>query len=69
MADVIEFPVLKYVKFYRDFIECDFCGQLTRGRVYDGCQEIVCGACNSVLFEFETTEEEIVFELDEDECD
>lgn len=66
MADVIDFPLQKWVKFYRDYIECDFCGQLTRGRVYDGCQEIVCGACNSVMFEFETTEEQIVFEADEE---
>ena len=33
-----------YVRFYRDFIECDFCGQLTRGRVYEDSQEITCGS-------------------------
>lgn len=67
MGDLVDFPSQKYVRFYRDFIECDWCGQLTRGRVYEGTQEIVCGACNSVLYEFETTEEEIVFEPEVDE--
>ena len=42
-----------YVRFYRDFIECDFCGQLTRGRVYEDSQEITCGSCHSTLWEFE----------------
>ncbi len=42
-----------YVRFYKDFIECDFCGEHTRGRVYEGSQEIVCGACNATLWEFE----------------
>jgi hypothetical protein len=69
MGDLLDFPSRKYVRFYRDYVECDWCGQLTRGRVYEGSQEIVCGACSSVMFEFETTEEEITFELDEDECD
>jgi ribosomal protein S27E len=43
-----------YVRFYRDFVECDFCGQLTRGRVYEDSQEITCGSCNATLWEFES---------------
>ena len=65
MGDLLDFPSRKYVRFYRDYVECDWCGQLTRGRVYEGSQEIVCGACEGVMFEFETTEEDIVFEPDE----
>ena len=42
-----------YVRFYRDFIECDFCGQLTRGRVYEDSQEIICGSCHATLWEVE----------------
>ena len=67
MGDLIDFPSKKFVRFYRDYIECDFCGQLTRGRVYEDSQEIVCGSCNSSMFEFETSEEQIVFEIDDDE--
>ena len=65
MADVIDFPSKKFVRFYKDYIECDFCGQMTRGRVYEGAQEIVCGTCNIAIYEFETTEQDIVFDPDE----
>jgi len=67
MADVIDFPSKKFVRFYKDYIECDFCGQMTRGRVYEGAQEIVCGACNSAIYEFYTDDEEVVFEPDFEE--
>ena len=33
-----EYP---FVRFYAEYIECDFCGEPTRGRVYDGEQEVV----------------------------
>jgi hypothetical protein len=42
-----------YVRFYVEFVDCDFCGEATRGRVYDGEQEVVCGSCGSVLIDVE----------------
>ena len=69
MGDLLNFPSLKFVRFYKDYIECDFCGQLTRGRVYEDSQEIVCGSCNASMFEFGTTEPDIDFELEDDLID
>jgi len=66
MGNVLDFPTMKFVRFYRDYIECDFCGELTKGRVYEDSQEIICGSCNSVLFEFETSDEAIIVELEGD---
>ena len=40
-----------YHRFYKGFIECDFCGQQTRGRVYSGSHEVKCGACHAVLLD------------------
>ena len=67
--NVVKFPKKDYVRFYDDFVECDFCGQLTRGRVYEGTQKIVCGACDSVFFEFYTEPGTIALELDNGETD
>ena len=38
-----------YFNFYEAFIDCDFCGQQTRGRVYNGSENVKCGACDAVL--------------------
>jgi len=38
-----------YRPWYTALVPCDFCGQLTRGRVYDGANQVVCGSCNTVL--------------------
>ena len=56
MSDVpnLDDVVLKdrsYYSFYEGFIECDFCGQQTRGRVYNGSSEVKCGACHAVLLD------------------
>jgi hypothetical protein len=39
-----------YVRFYKDFVPCDFCGQPSRGRVYDLTQRVVCGSCGEEWF-------------------
>ena len=39
----------RFVRFYAEYIDCDFCGQPTRGRVYDSTQEVTCGACGQIL--------------------
>lgn len=40
-----------FVRFYEEHIECDFCGEHTRGRVYDGTQCVLCGSCGHTLIE------------------
>lgn len=43
---------MNYIKLYEKFVDCDFCGQQTRGRVYDDEPEkAYCGSCNRVIFE------------------
>ena len=61
MADVIQFPTRRFVKFYPDPIECDHCGELTQCRVYEESKEIVCCQCGTPIFEFEVTEPQIIF--------
>lgn len=67
--NVVKLPKKDYVRFYDDFVECDFCGQQTRGRVYEGSQQIVCGACHTPFFEFYTEPGGITLELDNGETD
>lgn len=40
-----------FERYYIDFIECDFCGQSTRGRVYPHSLSVLCGACHKPLME------------------
>jgi len=68
-AKIIQMPKKDYVRFYDDFVECDFCGQLTRGRVYEGSQQIECGACGTPFFEFYTEAGGITLELENGETD
>ena len=48
LNDVV-FEDSNYYNFYEAFIECDFCGQQTRGRVYGKSVNVICGACDAVL--------------------
>ncbi len=50
----------RFVRFYVDYIDCDFCGQPTRGRVYDSTQEVTCGSCGKILL---IVESEPVYEV------
>lgn len=68
-SNVVQMPRKDYVRFYDDFVECDFCGQLTRGRVYEGSQQIECGACGTAFFEFYTEPGQITLELDDGETE
>jgi hypothetical protein len=35
---------------YNYYVECDFCGQLTRGRVYESAKtKVRCGACDRCI--------------------
>jgi hypothetical protein len=42
----------EYERHYDEYIECDLCGQQTRGRIYDDARsKVVCGACHGELLE------------------
>lgn len=66
MADVIDFKEYFSVRFFKKDIVCGFCGQLTRGRVYDGGEAIVCSVCSGPMLELEsddmTSEMTIIFD-------
>lgn len=66
-SNILRFPVRNYVRFWPDFIECDWCGQLTRGRVYEDSGEVCCGSCKTVLYEFPLTDSYIEFTPGDDE--
>jgi len=41
-----------YRRYYEDFVECDFCGAQTRGRVYrKKPTRVLCGACNRIILD------------------
>ena len=42
---------MNYRPWYTDLVPCDFCGQQTRGRVYEDTREVVCGSCNKTLID------------------
>lgn len=64
MSDnVVRFSSRQYVHFYKDYIDCDFCGQPTLGRVYENGQSIDCGACGRAMFEVKT-EAAVIFTPD-----
>ena len=46
MADVVDLEAQErdYVRFFRNYVDCDWCGMQTRGRVYEETQTIVCSA-------------------------
>lgn len=55
-SNVIDIP-RRYVRFYAKHIECNFCGELSRGRIYDSMQMVVCGSCGGVWWTFEHSDE------------
>ena len=42
---------LRYKRHWKTFISCDYCGEQTRGRIYedDHKTDVYCGACHRVL--------------------
>jgi hypothetical protein len=55
MADVVDLEAQErdYVRFFRNYVDCDWCGMQTRGRVYEETQTIVCSACRKPLLEID----------------
>jgi len=40
----------EFKRHYDNYVDCDFCGQATRGRVYpDRPTAVHCGACDRVI--------------------
>ena len=40
-----------FVRFFSDYVDCDWCSQPTRGRVYEESQSIICSVCRQPLLE------------------
>lgn len=69
MAKVIklDFDDRDFVRFFKDYVDCDWCGQPTRARVYEESQSIVCSVCRQTLLEIgEETSYVISFDGDDD---
>jgi uncharacterized protein (DUF983 family) len=54
MADVIDMKEYFSVRFFKRDILCGFCGNPTRGRVYDSGEAIVCTECGGPMMELES---------------
>ena len=48
----------RYVRFYDKPVECTRCGELSRGRIYDSMQAVVCGYCGDLWWLWELDSEE-----------
>ena len=68
MASVIKFDLedRAFVRFFRDYVNCDWCEQPTRGRVYEESQQIICSVCHQTLLEIDE-ETTYVISFDEDD--
>ncbi len=50
--------MVDYEQYYDRHVECDFCGQMTRGRIWaEEPTKVKCGACHHVLTEKGTKSE------------
>jgi len=39
----------RFIRYYSDYVACDFCGEQTRGRVYESTQSVTCGSCHKEI--------------------
>ena len=68
MGKVINFERGPFVRFFKDYVDCGWCEQPTRGRVYEESQKIVCSVCNGVLLEIDD-EPMVMLTFEEDDTD
>jgi len=40
-----------FVRFFKDYVTCENCGEETRGRVYTETQAVVCSKCKEVIID------------------
>ncbi len=52
-----------YLRYYVKHIDCDWCGEQTRGRVYKGRTDVSCGSCDRQLKELDKKEYIIIKKL------
>jgi len=52
-----ELPKEGYQRYYDSYVECDFCGASTRGRVHvERPHSVVCGSCSRIIAELDNGE-------------
>jgi transcription elongation factor Elf1 len=42
----------RFIRYYSDYVDCDFCGEQTRGRVYastESVRKVTCGSCHKEI--------------------
>ena len=66
MADIIKFGERHVVHFFTEPVTCDWCGEETKGFVYEGMQSIVCSLCKQPLLIIEDKPTFIVTLEDDD---
>ena len=69
MAEIIKFGERHVVHFFTEPVTCDWCGEETKGFVYEGMQSIVCSLCKQPLLIIEDKPTFIVTLEDDDEDD
>lgn len=69
MAEIIKFGERHVVHFFTNPVDCDWCGEGTKGFVYEGMQSIVCSLCKQPLLIIEDKPTFIVTLEDDDEDD
>lgn len=45
------------VRFFKEYVVCDYCHAETRGLVYSESQQVVCSACKGVLLDYDVDQE------------
>lgn len=51
VAQIKRFRRTEFVRFFKDYVECEDCGGETRGRVYSESEQVVCSKCNAVMLD------------------
>jgi len=51
MTNVVKMRHNEFVRFFKEYIVCEECGEETRGRVYSESQQVVCSKCKGVLLD------------------
>mgnify|MGYP002624621925 FL=1 len=69
MAKIIKFGERHVVHFFTNPVDCDWCGEETKGFVYEGMQSVVCSMCKQPLLIIEDKPTLIVTLEDDDEVD
>jgi hypothetical protein len=54
---VIEGGRPPFLRYYDNHVTCDFCGQQTRGRLYEYSVDVVCGSCGEAIVTVRTPDD------------